>query len=188
MDQHLHATLTKFRIIASIDVGQKLDTKSNELTIQHIDFWSSFYRRISSDSRECTISYLEDLILKFDKPADNLVKQNVYPQIIDSIEAIQGLINGIGNLTKTYKNDKTTGKRLGSIVKDYVLPIYKKLIYHIPLEFITDKLATKLMFMGDVIFEYNKKTPENSTTSSPIDTPQRSDGDSIVPISLSMPQ
>ncbi len=169
MDQNLHATLTKFRIIASIEVGQKIDTKSNELTIQHVDFVTRLYRTFNSDSRDCTISYLEDLILKFQVPSDNLIKQNLFPQILDSIEALQGFVLGIGTLAKTYKSDKTTVQKLKSIIKDYVLPIYKKLIYHISPELLTEKIKEELSFNGDVIFSYGSKTPESSN--SPADSP-----------------
>lgn len=172
MDEKLHAILVKFRIIACIEVGQKLDTKSNELTIQHVNLLSPIYRKFSNDSRECTISYLEALVLNFASVADGLIEKNEYPKIVDSVEAFQGMINGISNLAKTYKDDKTTGQKLKSIVKDYILPMYKKLIYHLPAEMLSAQIKSGVTFIGETLFTFGQKTPENSASSTPADSPQ----------------
>lgn len=167
MDQNLHEVLTKFRIIASLDVGQKIDTKSNELTIQPNDFISGILRKWHNDSREATISYIESLVLKFDVQANYLIKQLSFSQIVDSIEALQGLVAGISTLIKTYKGDKTTIEKLKGIVKDYILITYKKLVYCLPTDHLNEKICSDLTLSGEVLFSYLQKTPDLSPTNSP---------------------
>ena len=128
----LESLILNLKIISKLKSGYKLSLKCNEVYIDH-SYLQSIYRLFSDNSRESTISFLENLDLNISKKIENLINDKHYNMFLDSKENI--LLNlsnylnlsliGLTNLKNTYTDDEYTISKIEMIVHNFELKIKK---------------------------------------------------------------
>ena len=132
----LEKLILNLKIISKLRPGYKLslNTEDNESNV-YIDnsYLQYFYRLFSDNSRQTTITFLENLDNNISKKIENLLIQDNSDMFLNSKENI--LLNlshdlnlsliGLNNLINTYAGDECSISKIEMIIKNFELKIRK---------------------------------------------------------------
>ena len=151
MDDSLQQYLIKLRIIARIDVNQRLDTTNNAVRIYGNSWLDWGIRKICSDGKKETFRYLQNLYREIDQQADQLInllvnskddikQKKALRDCVTLAEKIKLSIRGLNNLYNTYKGYQDVQAGIESIREDFALRTYDTLLETIPADKLTEIL------------------------------------------------
>lgn len=132
----LEKLILNLKIISKLRPGYKLslNTEDNESNV-YIDnsYLQYFYRLFSDNSRQTTITFLENLDNNISKKIENLLSQDNSDMFLNSKENI--LLNlshdlnlsliGLNNLINTYAGDECSISKIEMIINNFELKIRK---------------------------------------------------------------
>lgn len=155
--------LEHLRTISLLKTGEKLETY-NSLRIYQASWYNMISRWWTKDGKDETINYLKSLYEKVDDEVSLFLKstddKNITPNIqilINYTEVVRKSIDGLYNLSITYKNYPHIVAQISGIVNDMAMLTYCRLMESIPAEMLTPLLKEDLLFGQDIIFKYVKK-------------------------------
>jgi hypothetical protein len=131
----LETLILNLKIISKLKPGYKLSLKEEDSLNVYIDnsYFQYFYRIFSDNSRETTITFLENLDSNISKKIENLLNMENSDMFLNSKENI--LLNfshelnlsliGLNNLINTYSGDEYTISRIEMIINNFELKIRK---------------------------------------------------------------
>ena len=131
----LETLILNLKIISKLKPGYKLSLKEEDSLNIYIDnsYFQYFYRMFSYNSRETTITFLENLDSNISKKIENLLNIENSDMILNSKENI--LLNfshelnlsliGLNNLINTYSGDEYIISRIEMIINNFELKIRK---------------------------------------------------------------
>lgn len=123
------------KIISKIQENGKISTISpGQITLESETYWTSFWRTLSGDSREKTVSFLQQLLNDVMVQSDNMIRSpyfhnyddtdmyqvNEHNMIIGHLKKLsqemQNSKKGIVNLHATYSDDASIASKLEEVI------------------------------------------------------------------------
>lgn len=123
------------KIISKIQENGKLNTTSpGQISLEEETMWTRLFRTLSGDSREKTISFLNQLLIDVKVSSDNIIRSPHFKNYVESdmfqvkehnasvndlhrlSAELQNSKNGIVNLHSTYKSDANVSSRIEQII------------------------------------------------------------------------
>lgn len=151
METMNHSYLSKLRIISKIPEHGKLDTTHNDINIYYASTFNWVCRKIQGDSKHNAVKYLTILYREINTFSDQLMcnianeqdvvkKHKKLTMLASLTEKIKESLNGIRNLTGTYKDYLKVVSLLECLEQDIIIPQYKILK-----DFLPDKYCTEII-------------------------------------------
>jgi hypothetical protein len=161
MNNIMQDHLTNLRVISKVQEGQSLDT-TKKLSVYEPSFWNWIMRKWGSDGKVETVRFLRDFYRTLDQSTEQLIndickandagKNKYLENAINLARQIRSSLNGINNLTKTYKKFPDVVADLESITQDVAIITYKQLIAVIPKDKLCN-LNSSITINGTVVYE-----------------------------------
>lgn len=174
----LNDKIVYLSIISKIKEKQKLGVYINDIKI-YSDSWSDWIsRKWYRQTKEDTIMFLKELYNTIsqsvhliisdinEKDMSNETKISLINILINLVDTLRLSITGLENLSKTYAESLKTVANIENLVRETVMPLYKKIIKAIPDEYHKDDMLNNIIFMDKVIY-YGTRNAENHQIGNP---------------------
>lgn len=120
--------LINLRVISQIQPYQKINAKSEFLSIEYYNWFVSLARWVRTDDRQTCLKRLNEIITESKNILNNKDIKKEYEKRIKT--SLKNCITGLENLKKTYENDITTISYLELLIDNILEFIGENILFN----------------------------------------------------------